>query len=500
MSTCVSTFAQTYDSQMLSVVVALGYGGWMAFLLTELLLAGTTLAAPLVPKGTSNGDSTGGSRIGVASMPVGAGVVAFAGCLAFLAATSAPASYYAYFALPCVFWPLAAVRASTLLQRLPPPATGTQRRALLRLTVGTVVIVVLLELMVRAYQLRHLFAVASLVAAAAQLFPIGAPDTASARACTGPALLSSVALAFAGAFAWLPIVQKPQIPAVVAAAAIPALFVPSMLASTAPLPPDAAAQWRLTCGAQLGVLGLTSAIVALPAVASLPLGALDAVSGTLKAAAWAVTLGAPLLPLLAPPSLPHRLASVYLGLLPGFMLVSLSWEPYFLWALGLALAGSVHHELSRCPRDGSSTTGTHRTGLPADRVLVRQALFRPAHALRLAAGYLLLVNLAFFGVGNTASVASFDVPSCYRLTTVFNPFLMGGIMMAKHLTPLLAATAAFTGLLHSLGLRPFDVYPAVLLLADVMSLRFFFQVLLPLRPRQAATSFKSAPRHHRLFT
>jgi hypothetical protein len=57
---------------------------------------------------------------------------------------------------------------------------------------------------------------------------------------------------------------------------------------------------------------------------------------------------------------------------------------------------------------------------------------------------------------------------------------MGGIMMAKHLTPLLLATAALAAVLNSTARRQFDVYLAVLLLADVMSLRFFFQVCPPL--------------------
>uniref|UniRef100_A0A8C7ZTE3 GPI ethanolamine phosphate transferase 1 n=1 Tax=Oryzias sinensis TaxID=183150 RepID=A0A8C7ZTE3_9TELE len=72
---------------------------------------------------------------------------------------------------------------------------------------------------------------------------------------------------------------------------------------------------------------------------------------------------------------------------------------------------------------------------------------------------------AFFGTGNIASINSFDPASVYCFLTVFNPFIMGGLMMWKvlHLKmfPFIANTVLFL---------------IVLVISDVMALHFFFMV------------------------
>ena len=60
--------------------------------------------------------------------------------------------------------------------------------------------------------------------------------------------------------------------------------------------------------------------------------------------------------------------------------------------------------------------------------------------VRHAAVFLVLINAAFFGTGNIASVASFEMSSVYRFTTRFNPYLMGGLLVLKVLVPMLSRT------------------------------------------------------------
>ncbi len=100
--------------------VTLGFFGWMAFILLQLLLAANNTtyapAAALEHKPASNGiascrDNAEGSRA-AAVRPVGVsllgaralGMALLALAFGLLARMHAPLTYYAYAVLPCVFW------------------------------------------------------------------------------------------------------------------------------------------------------------------------------------------------------------------------------------------------------------------------------------------------------------------------------------------------------------------------------------------------------------
>ena len=80
--------------------------------------------------------------------------------------------------------------------------------------------------------------------------------------------------------------------------------------------------------------------------------------------------------------------------------------------------------LLRLPRVMSPRVDRLGTRLTADDVTQVEnvhASNRPGD-LRHAAVFLFLIDAAFFGTGNIASIASFDLSSVYRFTTRFNPF------------------------------------------------------------------------------
>lgn len=86
------------------------------------------------------------------------------------------------------------------------------------------------------------------------------------------------------------------------------------------------------------------------------------------------------------------------------------------------------------------------------------------------------MNLAFFGTGNMASISSFTLESVYRFTTIFDPFLMGGLLVFKILIPFFLLSSVLSLLSRCLELPPFSLFLLVLSTTDVMTLNFFFLV------------------------
>jgi len=187
-----------------------------------------------------------------------------------------------------------------------------------------------------------------------------------------------------------------------------------------------------------------------------------AVPSWMHFAAWAIALSSPILPIYSPPRTLPRLVSVFLGFASTYGLFSVSYESLFYACLGLCLLAWIVLERGLQPTTSHNSKTYARAIAPGD--------------LRHAAVFLFLIDAAFFGTGNIASIASFDLSSVYRFTTRFNPFLMGALLMLKVLIPMITVAVAFLAALKSQRVPAFESYLLFLIMSDAMAVRFFFQI------------------------
>ena len=75
-----------------------------------------------------------------------------------------------------------------------------------------------------------------------------------------------------------------------------------------------------------------------------------------------------------------------------------------------------------------------------------------------------------------ASISSFHVSSTYRLTTVFDPFLMGAILVWKLLIPNILVAVAYGAVQRAVRLSPNAAFLLVTCLSELITLNFFFLV------------------------
>ena len=139
-----------------------------------------------------------------------------------------------------------------------------------------------------------------------------------------------------------------------------------------------------------------------------------------------------------------------------YILLSISYEVLFFFSFSLTLVAWILMEREiRVSIRGKDTSLNQ----------VRSALF-----------YLLFTYVAFFGTGNIASISSFEISSTYRFITIFNPFIMGAILLFKIMVPFLAVSASF-GLINQISeISQFASFFIIIALSNVLSLNFLFLV------------------------
>ncbi|XP_064941285.1 GPI ethanolamine phosphate transferase 1-like isoform X2 [Musa acuminata AAA Group] len=191
---------------------------------------------------------------------------------------------------------------------------------------------------------------------------------------------------------------------------------------------------------------------------------------------WSIAVVSMILPLFSPPSILSRLTSIFLGFAPPFLLLSIGYEAVFYSALALVLMGWI---LLECVNLYSAECQgpLHVRNLednPTDGGY--NARYLQLSDIRIPLVFMVLFNIAFFGTGNFASIASFEISSVYRFITIFSPFLMAALLIFKLFIPFLLVICVFSAISKLIRVPRLGCYFIVIIFSDLMTIHFFFLV------------------------
>ncbi|CAH2055360.1 unnamed protein product [Thlaspi arvense] len=191
---------------------------------------------------------------------------------------------------------------------------------------------------------------------------------------------------------------------------------------------------------------------------------------------WLVAGSSMVLPLFSGNGILTRLSSIFLGFAPPFLLLSIGYEAVFYSALAVVLMAWILFE-----------NASHFSGKVKDSSLSEQNMeehvtigsderYLQLSDVRIPLIFMVLFNVAFFGTGNFASIASFEISSVYRFITIFSPFLMAALLIFKLFIPFMLVICVLSAITKLVRVPRLGCYFLVILFSDIMTIHFFFLV------------------------
>jgi phosphatidylinositol glycan class N len=210
---------------------------------------------------------------------------------------------------------------------------------------------------------------------------------------------------------------------------------------------------------------------------------------------------------------------IFLALGPLFIILTISYEGLFYFAIAITLFSWVQleHRIHQRSKDGSTCSimssddsrppGNARNAAANDyafntKKTLKEEISTPlataaAEAakqrektaaaegnyrslilsdVRVCLFFLFLLHSAFFSTGNIASVSSFSLDAVYRLLPIFDPFSQAALLIFKILSPFALVSANLGFLTKRLKLQGGSLFTVVMGIGDYMTLRFFWAV------------------------
>ncbi|XP_005102628.1 GPI ethanolamine phosphate transferase 1 [Aplysia californica] len=452
-------YYQTYDRVFLGISVVFGFLGWVCYVLYLVVLEHTAVGQASAR--ITAGHSEGHTRLLLF------GSMALIICI-LLAVQSLHMMCYVYCLMPVLLW----YKACQGLRLLQYTVRWTlANRQLGRFVLSVVVSAAGLEIIVLSFYYRQLLSVGLL---AMSLWPI-IQSRGQGRVMGRPwiAVGWSLTCTLVGMFPLMPVVGRETRYALVTSSGLLAVFIGALILYRVSF----SRHFKILCGFQLMLIAVSVLTVKLT---SESIADRQGLPWFCQLCSWLV-LGCCLpVALFSPTCLRDRLLSLSAALLAPYILLSITYEGMFILSL-LALLyfwlQMEHTESLVARRQVFQNVDFKQDGLIKDDI--SSATFSrhlELSDLRRAFYFIFLILTAFFGTGNIASINSFDPASVYCFLTVFNPFLMGALMMLKNMIPFLLVTCAFRGVqvLTHTPLR--SLFLIVLIMSDFMGLHFFFLV------------------------
>nr|XP_057916706.1 GPI ethanolamine phosphate transferase 1 isoform X2 [Doryrhamphus excisus]XP_057916707.1 GPI ethanolamine phosphate transferase 1 isoform X2 [Doryrhamphus excisus] len=191
---------------------------------------------------------------------------------------------------------------------------------------------------------------------------------------------------------------------------------------------------------------------------------------------WATFASSILVPLMSSTRLFHRLLSILLSLTATYLLLSTGSEALFPPVLSWLMFVWINIEQEAMIAEGFSGRQELSTIDFSANIDISKIRQLKLDDIRRSYFFVFFIITAFFGTGNIASINSFDPASVYCFLTVFNPFIMGGLLMWKVIIPFIIVTCTFETIQVTTQLSSRSLFLIVLVISDVMALHFFFLV------------------------
>ncbi|KAF2472695.1 putative phosphatidylinositolglycan class N [Lindgomyces ingoldianus] len=504
-------YLQTYAWLFLRTLVTVGYLGWIAF-------AFTTAIDVYMLDGKVDVQRTPELIITFASILVG--------LYSLLIFQTSPITYYAYAFFPVVFWEEVFARSRSLVEGKNKLFSQFSKSDTAKFALNIAAYLALLEVMVQSYYNRQIYTIIYLAATAWPL--LYGTDfiktnfllcTTWALSCTAMSVftllpankLEDTTLIFVGGILILLV-------GVFYIAFEKSLLVPTEPSKDGLSAADADGVSRAILSLQVGLVALAmlvtrSSVASLQAKQGLPLGT--------QIVGWATLVASLVLPFahaLRPRKhYLHRHAIIFLALGPLFIILTISYEGLFYFAIAITLiswvrlehrihqrfnSGSIPNIISS---DNSRPLGNVRnaiangyafstkkslkeqittplaTAAEASKQREKAAVEGDYRSLtlsdaRICLFFLFLLHSAFFSTGNIASISSFSLDAVYRLLPIFDPFSQAALLIFKILAPFALVSANLGFLTKRLKLRGGSLFAVVMGISDYMTLRFFWEV------------------------
>ncbi|KAF6159865.1 hypothetical protein GIB67_032949 [Kingdonia uniflora] len=457
-------YFQTYDWLMLMTVVTLGYVGWMVYLVLHVLQSYTSFTGRFDKK-MNQVYLCGAVLMGIISV--------------LLYLERSPPLYHAYTATTIFLW-TQILSEYQFLKEMWKALSGSKYNFLLKLLAASAMSIIILEFLVNSFTDRKLYTVYFLIVGVVAAFYL----LYSIPGRSGVPIFVLVACWILSVFTLMPAEIPDNTPLVVASGAMIILI--GVAAKCFDNNIGGNKYWLciLNCEKQKStssmlfyfqalLVGLSSAMVLLSTSHRTRNQELLMLHQFIN---WFVAGISMILPLFSPTGLLSRLTSIFLGFAPPFLLLSIGYEAVFYGALALVLMAWILFESAILYLNKSKASSTHVKNIKGKLMREHNERFLQLSDMRVPLIFMVLFNVAFFGTGNFASIASFEISSVYRFITIFSPFLMAALLVFKLFIPFMLVICVFSAITKLIQVPLLGCYFLVILCSDVMTIHFFFLV------------------------